>query len=116
MRDTGDIYCEIREKENNYKNKFILIILLIFMKIIDNVLGNFYDLTTKNLIELDIDILTLFLINNLCFEKNIYSHQLISIIINIIILIFCFCFKSKIIIHKMILYILSSYMHSFYFY
>ena len=86
------------------------------MKIIEIMLENyFYDLTTKYLIELDIDILTLFLINNLCFEKNIYSHQLISIIMNIIILIFGFYFKIKIIIHNLILYILSSYMYSFYF-
>ena len=42
FRDTGDIYCEIREKENNYKNKCILIILLFLIKIIEIILENYF--------------------------------------------------------------------------
>jgi hypothetical protein len=78
-----------------------------------NIISNFIDEYSKELFELDINILLLFFINYLCFERNIYSHQLVSIFMDIITLIISLFFKQKINILKIILFIIGSYTYCF---
>ena len=108
FRDPNEIYEEIKTKNNKTIQLFIIILCLLLFTIISEHLSLYF----KELSQLNITFLFLFLINNIFFEKNIYSHQIFSIIINIIAII-CGIFVTRIKIILLIYLILGGYCECF---
>ena len=104
---------EVNLEKKKQKNENLKLTILILSLILMNIITNYIFEYSKDLFELDINILILFFINYLCFERNIYSHQLVSIFMDIITLILSLFFKQKIGVLKIILFIIGSYTYCF---
>lgn len=86
FKDQNEVYIETHRKKKENIKKIILIVCLILF----NMIFDYLSLLYKELTKYNLDFLILFLINNIFFEKNIYSHQFLSIMINIFALIYGF--------------------------
>ena len=106
--NSNEVYQVIQRKPDNQNTK-IIIILCFFLF---NLIYEFISLKFKELTQYNMVYLILFLVNNIFFEKNIYSHQLLSIIINILSLIYG-TFYLSIKLYMLIFHLLGGYAECF---